>query len=103
MAETNGVVGGDGAKPPAGRVAVVTGTRRGAAGRGIAIELGAAGATVYVTGRSTRGEPAGGYERMLGALGLDVMPDKIDETAEEVTRAGARASPCAATTRASLD
>ncbi|HEY6378780.1 MAG TPA: SDR family oxidoreductase [Candidatus Dormibacteraeota bacterium] len=36
-----------------GRVALVAGGTRGA-GRGIAVELGAAGATVYVTGRSTR-------------------------------------------------
>src|SRR5215216_5823657 len=34
-------------------VALVTGGTRGA-GRGIAVELGAAGATVYVTGRTTR-------------------------------------------------
>lgn len=40
-------------------VAVVTGASRGA-GRGIAIELGAAGATVYVTGRSLRARPAPG-------------------------------------------
>jgi NAD(P)-dependent dehydrogenase (short-subunit alcohol dehydrogenase family) len=40
-------------KPLAGRVALVAGGTR-AAGRGIAVELGAAGATVYVTGRSTR-------------------------------------------------
>ncbi len=37
----------------AGRVALVAGGTRGA-GRGIAVELGAAGATVYVSGRSTR-------------------------------------------------
>lgn len=37
----------------AGAVALVAGATRGA-GRGIATELGAAGATVYVTGRSTR-------------------------------------------------
>jgi len=36
-----------------GQVALVTGATRGA-GRGMAAELGAAGATVYVTGRSTR-------------------------------------------------
>ncbi len=37
-----------------GKVAVVAGGTRGA-GRGIAIGLGEAGATVYVTGRSVRG------------------------------------------------
>ena len=38
------------------RVALVAGATRGA-GRGIAVELGAAGATVYVTGRTTAGAP----------------------------------------------
>ena len=36
-----------------GKVALVAGATR-AAGRGIAVQLGAAGATVYVTGRTTR-------------------------------------------------
>lgn len=36
-----------------GKIALVAGGTRGA-GRGIAVELGAAGATVYVTGRTTR-------------------------------------------------
>ena len=36
----------------AGKVALVAGATRGA-GRGIAVQLGAAGATVYVTGRTT--------------------------------------------------
>jgi NAD(P)-dependent dehydrogenase (short-subunit alcohol dehydrogenase family) len=60
----------------AGTVAVVAGGTRGA-GRGIAVELGAAGATVYVTGRSTRGRtsPMGRAET-------------IEETAELVTAAG---------------
>ncbi|HEX6104445.1 MAG TPA: SDR family NAD(P)-dependent oxidoreductase [Gemmatimonadales bacterium] len=74
------------------RVAVVTGASRGA-GRGIALELGAAGATVYVTGRSTRGSPAGGYERFLGLVGMDAPPGTIDDTAEEVTRLGGRGIP----------
>lgn len=39
-----------------GRVTVVTGSSRGA-GKGIAKVLGQAGATVYVTGRSQRGQP----------------------------------------------
>jgi NAD(P)-dependent dehydrogenase (short-subunit alcohol dehydrogenase family) len=73
--------------PLSGRVAVVTGASRGA-GRGIALELGAAGATVYVTGRSVRGEGTPGYDRMLERLKLDAMPGTIDDTAEAVDRAG---------------
>ena len=71
------------------RVALVTGASRGA-GRGIAIELGAAGATVYVTGRSTRGVPAQGYEGIQRLSGMQQVPGSIDETAQEVTRAGGR-------------
>jgi NAD(P)-dependent dehydrogenase (short-subunit alcohol dehydrogenase family) len=62
--------------PLTGRVAVVAGGTRGA-GRGIAIELGVAGATVYVTGRSTR----------QARSPLD-RPETIEETAELVTAAG---------------
>ncbi len=61
-----------------GSVAVVAGATRGA-GRGIAVELGAAGATVYATGRSTR----------AGRSPMD-RPETIEETAELVTRAGGR-------------
>jgi NAD(P)-dependent dehydrogenase (short-subunit alcohol dehydrogenase family) len=57
-------------------VALVAGATRGA-GRGIAVELGAAGATVYVTGRTTRAQPSE-YNR----------PETIEETAELVTAAG---------------
>ena len=60
----------------AGKVALVAGATRGG-GRGIATELGAAGATVYVTGRSTRGQRSE-YDR----------PETIEETAELVTAAG---------------
>ncbi|MEM9778134.1 MAG: SDR family oxidoreductase, partial [Chloroflexota bacterium] len=59
-----------------GKVALVAGATRGA-GRGIAIELGAAGATVYVTGRTTR-KKRSEYNR----------PETIEETAELVTAAG---------------
>jgi NAD(P)-dependent dehydrogenase (short-subunit alcohol dehydrogenase family) len=59
-----------------GRVALVAGATRGA-GRGIAVELGAAGATVYVTGRTTREKPSE-YGR----------PETIEETAELVEAAG---------------
>ena len=60
-------------RPLRGRVAVVTGASRGA-GKGIAIELGAAGATVYVTGRSTRAQPATIYARILELSQLPRMP-----------------------------
>jgi NAD(P)-dependent dehydrogenase (short-subunit alcohol dehydrogenase family) len=77
------------------RIAIVTGASRGA-GRGIAVELGAAGATVYVTGRSRRGAPASTYGTLLAQGGLEVMPGSIDDTAAEVTAAGGRgiAVPC---------
>jgi NAD(P)-dependent dehydrogenase (short-subunit alcohol dehydrogenase family) len=59
-------------------VAVVTGASRGA-GRAIALELGGAGATVYVTGRSI--DPA---------ATTDNLPGTIHETAREVTERGGR-------------
>ena len=70
-------------------VAVVTGASRGA-GRGIAVELGAAGATVVVTGRSTREQPADSYGELLALSGMTRVPGSIDETAEEVTQHGGR-------------
>lgn len=76
-------------RPLRGRVAVVTGASRGA-GRGIAVELGAAGATVYVSARSTRAAPAQTYSRILGLSGLATLPGTIEDTAEEVERAGGR-------------
>jgi len=74
-------------------VAIVTGASRGA-GRGIAVELGAAGATVVVTGRSTREEqPTQSYGQLLSLSGLSALPGNIDETADEITRAGGRGIP----------
>ena len=64
--------------PLAGRVALVAGATRGA-GRGIAVQLGAAGATVYVTGRTTR----------LQRSEMN-RPETIEETAELVGAAGGR-------------
>jgi NAD(P)-dependent dehydrogenase (short-subunit alcohol dehydrogenase family) len=58
-----------------GTVALVTGASRGA-GRGIALALGEQGATVYVTGRSTRAEPN------------PDRPGTIDDTADEVRSRG---------------
>ncbi|UUU28857.1 SDR family oxidoreductase [Streptomyces sp. CA-210063] len=65
-------------KPLQGKVALVAGASRGA-GRGIAVELGAAGATVYVTGRSTR-ERRSEYDR----------PETLEDTADLVTEAGGK-------------
>ncbi|MEE3918697.1 SDR family oxidoreductase [Micromonospora sp. BRA006-A] len=63
--------------PLTGTVALVAGATRGAAGRQIAVQLGAAGATVYATGRTTR-ERRSEMDR----------PETIEETAELVTAAG---------------
>jgi len=76
-------------RPLKGRVAVVTGASRGA-GRGIAVELGAAGATVYVTGRSTRERPADTYGELLKLSELSALPGSIDDTADEVAQHGGR-------------
>jgi NAD(P)-dependent dehydrogenase (short-subunit alcohol dehydrogenase family) len=59
-----------------GKIALVSGATRGG-GRGIAVALGEAGATVYATGRSTR-ERRSEVDR----------PETIEETAELVTEAG---------------
>jgi NAD(P)-dependent dehydrogenase (short-subunit alcohol dehydrogenase family) len=60
------------------KVALVTGASRGA-GRAIAAVLGEAGATVYVTGRTSRNKAA-----------VDKLPGTIDDTADEVTARGGR-------------
>jgi NAD(P)-dependent dehydrogenase (short-subunit alcohol dehydrogenase family) len=57
-----------------GRIAIVGGASRGA-GRGIALALGDAGATVYVAARTTREGPK-------------EVPGTVEDTAEEVTRRG---------------
>src|SRR5687768_4045823 len=65
-----------------GKVVVVTGASRGA-GRGIASVLGEAGATVYVTGRSVRGnltKPA-------------LSGTTIEDTADLVTARGGTGIP----------
>jgi NAD(P)-dependent dehydrogenase (short-subunit alcohol dehydrogenase family) len=67
--------------PLTGKVALVTGATRGA-GRGTAVALGEAGATVYCTGRTTR-ERRSEYDR----------PETIEETAELVDAAGGNGIP----------
>jgi NAD(P)-dependent dehydrogenase (short-subunit alcohol dehydrogenase family) len=65
-------------KPLKDKVALVAGATRGA-GRGIAVQLGAAGATVYVTGRTTRSSSSEMNR-----------PETIEETAALVDQAGGR-------------
>ncbi|UFJ41682.1 SDR family oxidoreductase [Brevibacillus humidisoli] len=64
--------------PLTGKVALVTGGSRGA-GRGIAVELARAGATVYVTGRSVQEQSTKGF------------PGTIDETVAEIGSFGGTA------------
>ncbi len=64
-----------------GSVAVVTGASRGV-GRGAALALGEAGATVYVTGRSTRAGPT-----------TEGLPGTVEDTAETVTARGGAGVP----------
>jgi len=69
-----------------GRVAVVTGASRGV-GKGVALGLGEAGATVYVTGRSLRptDDPRGSLNQTvaeiaaLGGSGVAVRCDHADD------------------------
>ena len=69
-------------KPLSGRVALVAGATRGA-GRGIAVALGAAGATVYCSGRSSRAGRSD-YDR----------PETVEQTAELVEAAGGAGVAC---------
>lgn len=73
-----------------GKVALVAGATRGA-GRGIAVELGAAGATVYCTGRSTKSQPSemnrpetieetAGLIEKEGGQGIPVQVDHLDQS-----------------------
>ena len=66
------------AKPLSGKIALVAGATRGA-GRGIAVALGEAGATVYCTGRTS-----GGARSEMN------RPETIEETAALVDQAGGR-------------
>jgi NAD(P)-dependent dehydrogenase (short-subunit alcohol dehydrogenase family) len=67
-------------KTLSGKIALVAGATRGA-GRGIAIALGEAGATVYCTGRSSR-------KQIQSERPTPGRPETIEETAELVTAAG---------------
>jgi len=69
-----------------GKVALVTGASRGI-GKGIALGLGEAGATVYITGRTTEANQAA----------VD-LPGTIHQTADEVAKLGGNASRSSAIT-----
>lgn len=63
-------------KPLEGKIALVTGASRGV-GKGIALGLGEAGATVYITGRTTQDGQSAAR-----------LPGTISQTADEVTGLG---------------
>lgn len=65
-----------------GKIALVAGATRGA-GRGIARMLGAAGATVYCTGRGSRAQPS-------SAGAHAGRPETVEDTADLVTAAGGK-------------
>ena len=67
--------------PLAGKVALVTGASRGI-GKGCALELAAAGAAVYITGRTT-------------GVGQHPLPGTVGATAEEIAAAGGTATAVA--------
>jgi NAD(P)-dependent dehydrogenase (short-subunit alcohol dehydrogenase family) len=81
MGSYNGIIShverNDWMKSLTGKIALVTGGSRGA-GRAIAVELGRAGATVYVTGRSTKGNSTQNF------------PGTIDDTAAHIEAAGGK-------------
>ena len=89
-------------RPPdlKGRVALVAGATRGV-GRGTALALGEAGATVYCTGRSTRTKTtletprlgSAGARKALPADYYRNRPETIEETAEMVSARGGKAIP----------
>lgn len=85
-------------KPLEGKIALVAGATRGA-GRGIAVALGEAGATVYCSGRSSRETGTTALNPPSGASASSPppvaagRPETIEETAERVTAAGGRGIP----------
>ncbi|MCU1237321.1 MAG: short chain dehydrogenase [Candidatus Solibacter sp.] len=70
-------------KPLSGKIALVGGASRGA-GRGIALALGEAGATVYIAARTSRERPA------------EDLPGTVEDTASEVTARGGAGIPAVA-------
>ena len=83
-------------RPPnlTGRVALVAGATRGV-GRGTAVALGEAGATVYCTGRSTRANRmARNGAKKVSPFEHARRPETVEETAEMVTACGGKGIAC---------
>src|ERR1700758_2597868 len=83
-------------RPPdlKGRVALVAGATRGV-GRGTALALGEAGATVYCTGRSTKANRvARGKSKKEAPFDYSRRPETVEETAELVTARGGKGVAC---------
>lgn len=77
-----------------GRVALVAGATRGV-GRGTALALGEAGATVYCTGRSTKANRvARGDSKKISPFDYPRRPETVEETAEMVTARGGKGVAC---------
>ena len=72
-----------------GKVAVVAGATRGV-GRGIAVMLGEAGATVYCTGRSTQKNRQSREGKKRSPFALQYRPETVEQTAELVTAKGGK-------------
>ena len=73
-----------------GRVALVAGATRGV-GRGVALALGEAGATVYCTGRSTKANRLPrGKSKKVSPFDHSRRPETVEETAELVTMRGGK-------------
>ena len=78
-------------KPLHGKIALVAGATRGA-GRGIALELALAGATVYCTGRSSSADPhRSPRATSRDPFALESRPETIEETAAIIGAAGGSA------------
>jgi NAD(P)-dependent dehydrogenase (short-subunit alcohol dehydrogenase family) len=78
-----------------GRVALVAGATRGV-GRGTALALGEAGATVYCTGRSTRANRVARESgKKVSPFAYAQRPETVEETAEMVTARGGKGIACA--------
>jgi NAD(P)-dependent dehydrogenase (short-subunit alcohol dehydrogenase family) len=76
----------------AGRVAIVTGASRGI-GKGCALELAAAGATVYLTGRTVR-EGAAALPGTVGGTASEIATTRLSRRCSRASTVSRAASTC---------